>query len=628
MSSLWAIPTIFQSIDVTQLQLFNLPNTCKHSHHSTTTTSKTMLCQPCTVHAQRGVWREMAPSVNSLTILSLTLLVSARLVEAAAAVGYTTTRSPETNAGTDTGAAIGFLNHIVSLLYFSGLTLLALLFVLFVKAFFATSPGLPLAEKNALHQSFRATPAATRLHDNKLAMAKRLGEAIRFRTVSFDATDAENQIDYTQLVQLHEWLTTTYPLVHKHLERHTINQYSLLYKWKGSEGDEETSSSLPYMVYGHVDVVPVVNQWEHVDDPFSGEIKPDETGKNHVWGRGAIDLKNMCVGWMETLEDLLREGFRPRRTLYLGLGHDEEIGGREGAAHIAKWFQERSITLDFLWDEGLFVIDGVVKGHDAPIAMVCTSEKGFVNVELEVVRPPIHSSFPETLGKETGTPIGILSAACKRLEESPMPGHADGPMRNMFQVLGPSFNWPLKIVMCNMWLLSGLVQKILSGKSKTASLVRSTTALTIFNAGTKANVVPNKARAIINHRIHPKDTIDQVVAHDIRVINDDRVRVRVLSQMKNEASPLSSHDTSAFEDLRDCCHCVYPDAVVAPGLFVAGSDSKHFVDVAKNIYRFNPIRLTNDQTKRFHGLDERIEVDNYCEMVTFMREFVVRTDRR
>ena len=93
------------------------------------------------------------------------------------------------------------------------------------------------------------------------------------------------------------------------------------------------SKQKPWMAYAHMDVVPVVNEWINSPDAFSGDVRDD----GYVYGRGAIDLKNMCVGWMEALEAMLAEGFRPRRTFVLGLGHDEEIGGKDGAAHIAKW---------------------------------------------------------------------------------------------------------------------------------------------------------------------------------------------------------------------------------------------------------------------------------------------------
>lgn len=149
-----------------------------------------------------------------------------------------------------------------------------------------------------------------------------------------------------------------------------------------------------------------------------------------------------------------------------------------------------------------------------------------------------------------------------------------------------------------------------------------------LSSGYKANVIPEKAKAIVNHRIHPKDTIASVLEHDIKVINDPRVKVTVLTEMKNEASPLSNSDTTTFQDLTTCCHEVYPDAVVAPSMFVAGSDSKHFIHLADNIYRFNPIFLRNEETKRFHGVDERIACDNFRECVAFQREFIVKTDRR
>ena len=102
--------------------------------------------------------------------------------------------------------------------------------------------------------------------------------------------------------------------------------------------------------------------------------------------------------------------------------------------------------------------------------------------------------------------------------------------------------------------------------------------------------------------------------------------MEVISKLK--PSPVSSSTHPAFIDMRNCVHAQYPTASVGPQLFIANSDSRHFWALADQIYRFNPIRLTNLQTKMFHGIDEKISVDNYARTVVFMRHFIETTDKR
>jgi carboxypeptidase PM20D1 len=246
-----------------------------------------------------------------------------------------------------------------------------------------------------------------RIHDKKKAMGIILAAAIRCKTVSYDKEDPDpNHVtDHKEFEKLDVLIQKTFPLVHKHLQRHVVNRHSRMYVWKGSQD----SKLLPYIVTAHLDVVPApnANQWRV--PPFEGKIKD-----GFVWGRGAIDLKNMVIGWLVAIEDLLQQGFRPRRSLYLALGHDEEVGGVDGAQHLAAWCRENVPALsggrdsknssesrtssgfkfEFMWDEGLFVVDSLLPGHKAPVAMICCSEKGAATLELRVDTSPGHSSAP------------------------------------------------------------------------------------------------------------------------------------------------------------------------------------------------------------------------------------------
>ena len=234
---------------------------------------------------------------------------------------------------------------------------------------------------------------------------------------------------------------------------------------------------------------------------------------------------------------------------------------------------------------------------------------------------PGHSSAPPS-----ETSIGILAKAVKRLEDNPLPSSFEGVARNFFEGMRGEFTGGMRLVVSNLWLFDRLLTFILSSKHKTATLVRTTTALTIFNAGFKSNVIPASAHATVNHRIHPNNTIQDVLDYDKKVINDDRVQMEVSDDFAIEASPVSDDNHQIFGVFKQVCAAIYPDACIAPGLFVAGSDSKWFWKLAPQIYRFNPIRIHATETQRFHGIDERIAVKNYSVMVLFMREFVQQVD--
>jgi carboxypeptidase PM20D1 len=199
-----------------------------------------------------------------------------------------------------------------------------------------------------------------------------------------------------------------------------------------------------------------------------------------------------------------------------------------------------------------------------------------------------------------------------------------GVAYNVFDGMRGEFNFGMRIIMSNLWIFSGLLSRILSAKHKTATMVRTTTALTIFNAGFKRNVIPVSAHASVNHRVHPNDTCAEILERDNQIINDERVVAKIVDS--TEPSPVSDENHQTFGIFKKVCAAVYPDACVAPGLFVAASDSKWFWKLAPQIYRFNPIRIHASQTAMFHGIDERISVKNYAEMVCFMREFVSEVD--
>jgi carboxypeptidase PM20D1 len=365
---------------------------------------------------------------------------------------------------------------------------------------------------------------------------------------------------------------------------------------------------------GHMDVVGVDPQTE--DDwaypPFDGRI-----ADGFIWGRGAIDDKVGVMATLEAVEMLLGDGFQPSSTILLAFGHDEELGGQEGAALTADHLRSRGVDLEYVLDEGLFIIDGVVEGISQPVAMVGLAEKGYASIELTVEGIGGHSSMPPP-----ETAVGILSTAIHRLEQNQFPVRLEGPVRQGLEVLAPDMPFASRIFVANLWLFRGLVEKQLARSPETNATVRTNTAATMFEGSIKENVLPQRARAVVNFRILAGDSIAGVIEHVSRTIDDPRVQVRTLEGLTSEPSPISPTNTPSYELLQRTIRQVFPEVLVAPGQVVATTDSRHFADLSANIYRFLPAWMGREDLARVHGTNERIAIENYERAVRFYVQLI------
>jgi carboxypeptidase PM20D1 len=273
-------------------------------------------------------------------------------------------------------------------------------------------------------------------------------------------------------------------------------------------------------------------------------------------------------------------------------------------------------------DEGGVIGDGVLAGVDQPVALVGIAEKGFVTIELSARVAGGHSSLPPAQ-----TAVGIVSAAVAKLEENPMPARFDGPTRELFNRIGPHLPLAQRAVFANLWLTRPLVVRWLEQSPTTNAMVRTTTAPTIFQAGTKDNVLPSYARAVVNFRILPGDTVATVVGHVRRAIDDDRADVKTVGHFSAEPSAVSSTDTEAFRTLQRSIRSVTPAAIVAPYLVVVVTDARYYSDLSRNVFRFLPLRLTSRDLERLHGIDERIGIVESETAIRTYRQLVIEASR-
>src|SRR5207302_9671118 len=199
------------------------------------------------------------------------------------------------------------------------------------------------------------------------ALARRLAGALRFKTISFQDS---SQFDAREVEGLDRSLRDSCPKLHAALKLTKVNGHGLLYEWTGSD-----PGLAPVVLLAHQAVVPIEpgTEGRWTEPPFEGRI-----AAGYVWGRGALDDKGSPVGSLEAVEHLLAAGTKRRRTLYLALGYDEEVGGRRGAARIAELLAARNVHPEFVLDEGGALATGLITGVAAPVALIGIAEKGYV----------------------------------------------------------------------------------------------------------------------------------------------------------------------------------------------------------------------------------------------------------
>ena len=438
----------------------------------------------------------------------------------------------------------------------------------------------------------------------------------RFSTILKQPTISyPEKIDTLAFIEQDSILQNLYPLLHKRLERQTVNDYSLVYHWKGKDSDLN-----PILLIGHLDVVPVeaeaLGDWKH--PPFDGKVE-----EGFIWGRGTLDVKISVVGLMEAVTLLLEQEFQPSRDIYLAFGHDEEVGGSRGAQSICEYFKKEGVLFEYVLDEGLVVLQDALNGLEKPLAMIGIAEKGYANITLKVkLEHGGHSSLPPN-----ETAIGMLSTAISDLRKKQFPSKINGAAKGLFEYAGPEMSSLYKVLFANLWLTKGLVKSQLNKNATTAALIKTTTAPTIINSGVKANVLPSAAEAVINFRILPGETTQSTLDRVINVIDNPLINVTLDEEFSSNPSKVSNLDSFGFRSIQKTTKEIFPETVITPGLVLAATDSRHYEAVTKDIYRFLPVEISKDDIKGIHGQNEHVSIENYKNAIRFYRQLIINSSK-
>lgn len=457
---------------------------------------------------------------------------------------------------------------------------------------------------------------------------------------------------YKYFYEFHHFLKDAYPLIHENLKLEKVNEIGLLYTWEGSEKDLK-----PMLFMAHQDVVPVERKtwdlWKF--PPFSGYYE-EET--DLLWGRGSNDCKNLLTAEMEAIEQLLRDDYKPKRTVLLSFGFDEESSGPLGAKNLAAFIRERygDDSIFSIIDEGAGVAP---LGDNLYVASPINAEKGYVDVIVTVNGHGGHSSVPPE-----HTTIGVAADLIKLLEDNkfdfdfeldnPIYGlltcvaeHSDKVPKSLKKtILGASKDEKKKAAL----------QEYLSRDSRFRELIRTTEAIDIVKGGIKANALPEVTSFLVNHRIEMHSSVNETVNNDLKYakevaekfgygvsLSDEFVvpatelgYIDVSYSKSLEPAPISPTSGPVWNILAGTIQDVFQNGVfadqpeaeiyVTSDLISGNTDTRYYWDLTKNIYRFAAAIFDLSVLKTIHSVNEHVNVSGHLSATAFIYEYIVNVD--
>jgi Gly-Xaa carboxypeptidase len=446
--------------------------------------------------------------------------------------------------------------------------------------------------------------------------------------------------------RVEEYIKLSYPSVFENVKLDHANTHGLILTWEGSVPPSEAK---PILMLAHQDVVPVlaenVKDWTHppYDGHYDGEI---------IWGRGATDDKGYLISIIESLDLLIKSGFKPKRTVILAFGCDEEISGENCGRPISDFLYDK------YGDDGIYLImdegsTGIQREFEQSFAMVSVAEKGYLDVGINVSSTGGHASNPPDHNV-----IGILSEIVVAIESNPFPGKVT-PKNPMFRFLecgavhAPESSFPKAV----RHKLSMVAQNDSTSQEQLAQTLdemryffKTSQSVGKINGGVKINAIPETASTLVNLRLAVETSIAEVEAYYESLISPiarkhgmafaafqspcdsaEKRKICMLGIDALEPAPVSPIDADSYRILSGTIKNVLkplgPDGelIVTPYLMPANTDTKFFWALTKNIYRFTPVNLV-ENLNRAHTTDEFIRADEFVREPLFFATLILNAD--
>lgn len=431
---------------------------------------------------------------------------------------------------------------------------------------------------------------------NKEKIISDMQDMIRCRTVSYRD---ENLVEKGEFERFENLLKERFPLIKKNSVFRKISKTGLMFYIKGLS--EKKSARV---LMAHYDVVPAKeSDWEK--PPFDAIIE-----NNILWGRGTLDTKGTLCSIFESIEFLLEKNWKPKEDLYLCFSGEEEIDG-DSCSEIVKWFEENSINVDFVLDEGGAIVEKAFPGVKERTAMIGIAEKGFVNFECSYEGKDGHASTPPK-----HTSAGVIAKAITRVENHPFKFQYTKAAKEMMKTLSKHSTPFYKFFLGNLWLfmpLFNLVTKLSGGEMY--AITHTTQAVTRLQGSDAYNVLPKKSSFGINLRLIGKDTVEKAYKHIRKAIKNPDIKIEIVTGMN--PSICSDVKCEQWEILKSAINKTWKNVVVSPYLMMACSDSRHYCKITDKVYRFSGMFLSKEDRAMIHGKNERINLDILFETVKF-----------
>ncbi|KAI5966999.1 uncharacterized protein KGF55_000408 [Candida pseudojiufengensis] len=454
----------------------------------------------------------------------------------------------------------------------------------------------------------------------------------------------------------HHYLEKTYPLIYKNLKVEKINKLGLVYTWKGTDDKKK-----PIMLTAHQDVVPVqeatLNKWD--SPPFDGHID-NKTG--FIIGRGVCDCKNLLIGLLSTIEFLLEENkFKPKRTIILAFGYDEESAG-EGAKHISNHLISQYGENNFLQiiDEGTAGYENL---NDRNFVFIASGEKGHLNSQIEIFSIGGHSSVPDS-----HTSIGIIAKLINEIESNPFKPilTKSNPVMSQLYCLAEHTNISknLKSNILKSQIdpqANARVIEYLNSKIETKYLIQTSQAVDIIEGGVKANALPEHVSMLVNTRIAIESSVEETVLHYKNLIeiiakkynfgfilnNETIIEPTEKGHFKYttieplEPAPVSPQNESwkifggslryFYENILNTSTTTTTNTtqdpfIITPFISTGNTDTKNYWKLTKNIYRYIPGNISS-KSGGVHSVNEKINISSHYDIIAFYYYFLQVIDK-
>jgi carboxypeptidase PM20D1 len=465
---------------------------------------------------------------------------------------------------------------------------------------------------------------------------KRFASGLQFETVSYiDSTENPFPVYDSFRVYLRE----AYPRVFSNLQDTLINGHQLLLVWKGSN-----PSLKPLLFMSHYDVVAPgdhdhdedaigQNMFDMSEDPsplpteeFSKWKYPPFSGavaEGRIHGRGAIDMKGVVFALLESVDSLLVRQFVPQRDIYIALDPDEEVGGLRGAAHLATYLKNKGIRFETIYDEGGIVASpGTAEGINQNIAFVGIAEKGVVGYRIKVKGTGGHSSMPPLQ-----TAAGRAAIIMQRLENNQLPQRMIKPTGEFMNIAGAGMGFAGRMAIANQWLFQGMLFKQMAKSPQANALSRTTTAITQLKGSDGNNVLAPVVEVVINFRILPGETSQDVINHIKKACEGFEVEIDA-PRIPVEPSNVSPTDGRGYDIIQEAVAQLYPGTLVTPYLTIGATDCKHMGELSDRIYRFMPVLLNPFEQRSIHNFNEYMSIDNYGRMISYYSYLMQQFDKK